>query len=783
MSKRNLVRVATVAVALLAVLAALTLPGTVQAQASATVYFGTNVYRIPTTEKICAITLDDAYKPAYLYSVLDTAKAAGVPLTFFTPGWCIDAYPGLARMIVEAGCEIGSHSYSHAWMTKLSTAGMRSQLQTTEDALARAGCEDPAPLFRAPFGEKGPRMLSVLGSEGYTNILWNASVGDTAAGGRTVAGAIWLVQTQLHEGSIILMHASQPSTPAALPGIIREIQARGYRIVRLSEVLFTPEQRMPRYQQNSPFLTYLGSWNKRSLPSALAGSYYWSDTKGAAVKISFTGPRLELLGVKGPTQGKAWLQIDDDPPQEVDLYQSYFRHRVTLFKTTGLEDTAHTATLWRMGEKNPASTGYSINLDAVRVAGALTPAPMPTRHQQDSPEFEFVGPWSTVEGSVASGGSIAFADAPGAAVNVTFDGTYCVWIAKKGLYQGKALVKLDDEAPVTVDLYRSSDASRQKVYNTGLLEDTSHTLTIYFLGAKNPASRGYRVTVDAFDFFGTPSDAPEPTPIVWWYQQSDYRLTYLGAWTTRYLSVALGGSYRRTGQAGAALFAEFKGTSVKLLAATAPGCGIARVTLDPGTPEVQEDTVDLYSASALYRQPVYEKTGLDPDKTHTLEIVCTGDKNALSTGTAINLDAMAICGTMTPTVAPTRYEQDDGALSYLGTWTPLAGGSASGGAWVVTKEAGASVSLAFTGRYLAWISKMSPSYGIAKVTLDAGTPGEVSALVDLYSAATLYKQNLYNTGLLSDGLHTLVIECMATKNPAAGDTNIGVDAFDILGSL
>jgi hypothetical protein len=93
-----------------------------------------------------------------------------------------------------------------------------------------------------------------------------------------------------------------------------------------------------------------------------------------------------------------------------------------------------------------------------------------------------------------------------------------------------------------------------------------------------------------------------------------------------------------------------------------------------------------------------------------------------------------------------------------------------------SREAGP---VGFTGTYLAWYGQTAPWYGEAKVTLDGGEPFPV----DLYSATTGWKKQVYNTGLLADTSHTLTIQWSGAKNPAASGTTIDVDAFDIMGTL
>jgi RHS repeat-associated protein len=52
-------------------------------------------------------------------------------------------------------------------------------------------------------------------------------------------------------------------------------------------------------------------------------------------------------------------------------------------------------------------------------------------------------------------------------------------------------------------------------------------------------------------------------------------------------------------------------------------------------------------------------------------------------------------------------------------------------------------------------------------------------MVDLYSESTAYQQSVWDTGTLTEGTHTVLIEWTGTKNEASSGTTIGVDALDI----
>jgi hypothetical protein len=126
-----------------------------------------------------------------------------------------------------------------------------------------------------------------------------------------------------------------------------------------------------------------------------------------------------------------------------------------------------------------------------------------------------------------------------------------------------------------------------------------------------------------------------------------------------------------------------------------------------------------------------------------------------------------------------HYEQTDSRLTYNGTWTTVSTSLASNASFAYANSPGSSVIVKFTGTSLNWIAKKSPVYGIAKVTVDGGTP----TYVDLYSAAIQWQQKVWTTGLLPSGTHIVKIEWTGTKNAAATDTNIGLDAVEVIGSL
>jgi hypothetical protein len=84
----------------------------------------------------------------------------------------------------------------------------------------------------------------------------------------------------------------------------------------------------------------------------------------------------------------------------------------------------------------------------------------------------------------------------------------------------------------------------------------------------------------------------------------------------------------------------------------------------------------------------------------------------------------------------------------------------------------------FTGTNLKWIGVKGTNFGIAKITID----GTTTQTVDLYNASSVVT-TVWTSPTLANGAHTIKIQCTGTKNTKSTATYIGVDAFDVTGTL
>lgn len=196
------------------------------------------VSRVTTSAKVMALTFDVGSDVANVPRILNALAGQGVRSTFFVTGQAATTYPDAIRSVIAAGHEVGNHSYSHPYFTRLTAAQMANELSRAATAIRGATGQVPRPYFRPPYGDYNATVLQAVGDAGYGHtIMWSIDTVDwkgtssTAIRERVVSRAV--------PGGIVLMHVGSgaPGTAGALPGMITSLRAGGYRFVPISQLL------------------------------------------------------------------------------------------------------------------------------------------------------------------------------------------------------------------------------------------------------------------------------------------------------------------------------------------------------------------------------------------------------------------------------------------------------------------------------------------------------------------------------------------------------------------
>jgi len=201
--------------------------------------FGNLVSRVETSEKVVALTFDDGPTPGFTDEIISILDAYNIKATFFLVGSSIERYPEDARKLVEAGHEIGNHSYSHQVMILKRPGFVKREIETTDNLIREAGFEGPI-YFRAPYGKRLFAVPFYLKRSGRVHIMWDIEPDSHGEVSRSPEKIVEHVVERVRPGSIILLHPfyenRRPSLEA-IPGIIEELKRKGYRFVTVSELV------------------------------------------------------------------------------------------------------------------------------------------------------------------------------------------------------------------------------------------------------------------------------------------------------------------------------------------------------------------------------------------------------------------------------------------------------------------------------------------------------------------------------------------------------------------
>ena len=205
---------------------------------------------VKTARPIVAMTFDDGPHETLTPRLLDILKERDVKATFFVVGRNVAEYPEIAKRIVNEGHEIANHTWSHPWLTRLSDASVRRQLQKTSDAIEEYTGVKPV-LFRAPYGAlRKSQRVWIFKEFGYPEILWTVDPLDWKRPGASVV--THRIVDGASPGAIILAHDIHRSTIDAMPATLDQLRAKGFEFARMSDLIDMEEVPTPTPMPTAP---------------------------------------------------------------------------------------------------------------------------------------------------------------------------------------------------------------------------------------------------------------------------------------------------------------------------------------------------------------------------------------------------------------------------------------------------------------------------------------------------------------------------------------------------
>lgn len=193
------------------------------------------IYRVDTAEKKVAISFDCAWGTEYTDSLLKTMEEKGIVSTFFCVEFWTEKHPDYVKKIDEAGHDIGTHSATHPYMSKLGKATVAKELTTSKEAIEKITGKT-VKVFRPPYGDYNDTLVETAQELGLYTIQWDV---DSLDWKNLSAGEIRnRVVPKVKNGSIVLFHNNGLHTAEALPDIIDDLTAQGYEFVTIYDLIY-----------------------------------------------------------------------------------------------------------------------------------------------------------------------------------------------------------------------------------------------------------------------------------------------------------------------------------------------------------------------------------------------------------------------------------------------------------------------------------------------------------------------------------------------------------------
>ena len=181
-----------------------------------------------------ALTFDDGPKAEVTNRILDCLQQYGGHATFFMQGSRVvgDNNECVKRM-VELGCELGNHTYTHDYLDSIPVEDIRSVIRKC-DYMVEETVKVAPTVFRPPGGNRSGEIASAVGNLGLPMIIWSIDPLDYST--KDADNTFNVVMEKAQDGDIVLMHDTYSETADAAERLIPALIEKGFQLVTVSEM-------------------------------------------------------------------------------------------------------------------------------------------------------------------------------------------------------------------------------------------------------------------------------------------------------------------------------------------------------------------------------------------------------------------------------------------------------------------------------------------------------------------------------------------------------------------
>lgn len=197
------------------------------------------IYNGPINEstKTLYLTFDEGYENGYTSKILDVLKEKNVKAVFFVTSYYLEKNPDLVKRMVDEGHIVGNHSKTHSSMPTLTSdmTKFKEEFSDVESKYKEITGLDMKKFFRPPMGYYSEKSLAITNDLGYKTIFWSFAYDDWNPEKQPeVNYAKNKILDNLHNGSILLLHAVSKTNTEILGDVIDSARNAGYEFKLLN---------------------------------------------------------------------------------------------------------------------------------------------------------------------------------------------------------------------------------------------------------------------------------------------------------------------------------------------------------------------------------------------------------------------------------------------------------------------------------------------------------------------------------------------------------------------
>lgn len=181
------------------------------------------------------LTFDLGYEAGYTNQILDVMKENEVTGTFFITAHYLNTSEELVKKMIDNGNIVGNHTVNHKCMAQINEETLKKEVMDLHEAM-KEKLNYEMKYLRPPKGEFSEKSLIQTTSLGYQTVMWSFAYADwdekkqpSEEEGKNK------ILENLHNGEIMLLHATSKTNANILNDVLKEIKNKGYEIKSLDE--------------------------------------------------------------------------------------------------------------------------------------------------------------------------------------------------------------------------------------------------------------------------------------------------------------------------------------------------------------------------------------------------------------------------------------------------------------------------------------------------------------------------------------------------------------------